>query len=244
MISFLLCAFNEEENIKATVDKIYESINTVKIIDNFEIVIVNDGSEDLTEKVILDLKSKDKNIIYCKNEKSLGLGKAIQKGLEYIKYPKFMIIPADNAMPTNAITLGLKNYNNADLVMIFPINSEYRSKFRNVFSILFRLVYAIFFDCYVFYVNAPFVGPTEKVKSLKFFSARLSIMSEITTKLLHSDITYCEIPAIYDDPPKRRKTIIFINLIDVTSSFVKLFIELKITHKDKFLKKAQRKKIY
>ena len=244
MISFLLCAFNEEKNIKATVDKIYESINNVKIIDNFEIVIVNDGSEDLTEKVILDLKSKDKNIIYCKNEKNLGLGKAIQKGLEYIKYPKFMLMPADNAMPTNAITLGLKNYNTADLVMIFPINSEYRSKFRNAFSILFRLMYAIFFDCYVLYVNAPFVGPTEKVKSFKLSSTRLSIMSEITTKLLHSNITYCEIPAFYEDPPKRRKTIIFKNLIDVILSFFKLFIELKITHKDKFLKKPQRKNIY
>ena len=137
MISFLLCAFNEEKNIKATIDKIYESINNVKLIDNFEIVIVNDGSEDLTEKIILDLKSKDKNIVYCKNEKNLGLGKSIKKGLKYIKYPKFMNIPADNAMPTNTITLALKHYHSADLIMVFPINSEYRSKFRNVYSIFF-----------------------------------------------------------------------------------------------------------
>ena len=34
----------------------------IKYIDNFEIVIVNDGSEDLTEKIVLDLKSKNKNI--------------------------------------------------------------------------------------------------------------------------------------------------------------------------------------
>ena len=244
MISFLLCAFNEEKNIKPTIDKIYESINNIKFIDNFEIIIVNDGSEDSTEKVILDLKSKDKNIIYCKNEKNLGLGKSIQKGLKYIKYPKFMVIPADNAMPTKTITLGLKHYNSADLVMIFPINSEYRSKFRNAFSIIFRLIYAIFFDCYVLYVNAPFIAPTEKVKNFKLFSVRLSVISEIVTKLLHSNITYCEIPAFYDDSAKKRKTVIFKNLLDVISSFFKLFIELKISNKNKFSKKSQRKNIH
>ena len=69
MISFLICAFNEEKYIKATVDTIYESIKKVKFIDKFEIVIVNDGSIDLTEEVIQNLQSKEKNITYCKNDK-------------------------------------------------------------------------------------------------------------------------------------------------------------------------------
>ena len=61
MISFLICAFNEEKNIKTTIENIYESINKVKFIDKFEIVIVNDGSEDLTEKIVQGLKLNDKN---------------------------------------------------------------------------------------------------------------------------------------------------------------------------------------
>ena len=64
MISFLICALNEEKHIKATVNTIYESIKKVKFIDKFEIVIVNDGSTDLTEEIILNLQSNDQNIIY------------------------------------------------------------------------------------------------------------------------------------------------------------------------------------
>ena len=52
MISFLVCAFNEEKYIKATIDTINKSVNNVGFIDKFEIVIVNDGSNDLTEKNI------------------------------------------------------------------------------------------------------------------------------------------------------------------------------------------------
>ena len=43
MISFLVCAFNEEKYIKATIDTINKSVNNVGFIDKFEIVIVNDG---------------------------------------------------------------------------------------------------------------------------------------------------------------------------------------------------------
>ena len=45
MISFLVCAYNEEKYIKATVDTIYKSVDEVEFIDKFEIVIVNDGSK-------------------------------------------------------------------------------------------------------------------------------------------------------------------------------------------------------
>ena len=42
MISFLICAFNEQEFIKATVDTINKSVSKLEFIDNFEIIIVQD----------------------------------------------------------------------------------------------------------------------------------------------------------------------------------------------------------
>ena len=54
-------------------------------------------------------------------------------------------------------------------------------------------MYLIFFDTYVNYINAPAVYPTKIVRNLKLKSNRFSIISEMITKLLHSDVTYCEI---------------------------------------------------
>ena len=69
MISFLVCAFNEQEFIRATVNTINKSVSRVEFIDKFEIVIVNDGSNDFTEKSVQELQSKFKNITYCKKYK-------------------------------------------------------------------------------------------------------------------------------------------------------------------------------
>ena len=244
MISFLVTAYNEEKYIKATVDTIYKSVKNVEFIEKFEIIIVNDGSDDLTEKNIQELKSDFKNITYCKNEKNLGIGASIKKGLKQVKYAKFMLLPGDNDVSINAITSALKQIHVTDLVMPFPINTEDRTKFRNITSKLYSLIYITFFDCCVNYINGPSIFPTEKVRNFKLHSNRNGIISEIITKLLHSDITYCEVPVFFGFQQKERAVITIKVLYDVIASFIRLFIEMKVFDKKKFSIRSKRKNIY
>jgi len=244
MISFLVTAYNEEKYIKATVDTIYKSVKNVEFIEKFEIIIVNDGSDDLTEKNIQELKSDFKNITYCKNQKNLGIGASIKKGLEQVKYSKFMLLPGDDDVAVDAITSTLKQINVTDLVMPFPINTEDRTKFRNIISKLYSLIYIIFFDCCVNYINGPSIFPTEKVRNLKLRSDRNGIISEIITKLLHSDITYCEVPVFFGFRQKERSIITIKVLYDAIVSFIRLFIEMKVFDKNKFSIRSKRKNIY
>ena len=244
MISFLVTAYNEEKYIKATVDTIYKSVKNVEFIEKFEIIIVNDGSDDLTEKNIQELKSDFKNITYCKNQKNLGIGASIKKGLEQVKYSKFMLLPGDDDVAVDAITSTLKQINVTDLVMPFPINTEDRTKFRNIISKLYSLIYIIFFDCCVNYINGPSIFPTEKVRNFKLRSNRNGIISEIITKLLHSDITYCEVPVFFGFQQKERAVITIKVLYDAIVSFIRLFIEMKVFDKNKFSIRSKRKNIY
>ena len=243
MISFLICAFNEEKQIESTYDSIKKALISTGIKD-YEIVIVNDGSLDDTESQVKKLLVKDKNVIYLKNQINLGYGNTLRKGLENINKDKFLIVPGDNDLPSDTITYALNNMNKADMIMFFPVNTDNRSKIRNVISILYRLVYLISFDCYVNYINAPCIYPTRKVKELKLISNRFSIISEITTKLLHSEITYCELPAFFQKSLRKRKTVTLKNLSDVIISYLKLYYEIKITKKNLFKTKAKRLNIY
>ena len=244
MISFLVCAFNEQDFIKPTVYAINKSVSKLEFIDNFEIIIINDGSEDLTEKNSKELESEFKNISYYKNEKNSGYGASIKKGLMHVKYSKFMVVPGDNDMSTEAIVATLTHLRSADLIMPFPVNTEDRAKFRNILSKIYTLIYITFFDCNVNYINAPAIFPAEKVKSLKLPSNRNGIFSEIVTKLLHSDISFTEVPYFNRFQKKSRSTVKLSLLYDVAVTFIKLFIEIKIINRNKFLKKARRKKDY
>ena len=244
MISFVVCAFNEEDNIEDTVASIREAVKLSEYDKNYEIVIINDGSKDKTKDVIFTLQKKFNNITYIQNSKNLGYGKSLIKGLNSITYEKFMVIPGDNDLPKNTIKIGLQNMHKADLVMLFPINTDNRSKIRNVVSIIFNLMYLIFFDTYVNYINAPAVYPTNIVKDLKLKSNRFSIISEMITKLLHKNITYCEIPTFFSPSLRVRRTVTLKNLSDVIVSFVKIFIDIKIIDKKKYQIKSKRINIH
>jgi glycosyltransferase involved in cell wall biosynthesis len=45
MISFIICAYNEEKNLKDTVQSIYDAIKNIKFNYEYEIIIVDDGTK-------------------------------------------------------------------------------------------------------------------------------------------------------------------------------------------------------
>ena len=71
----IIPVFNEQENIESVIDE-WQNI----IIDSeFDILIINDGSEDKTPIILERLKNKYKNL-YVINKKNRGHGNAIIDG--------------------------------------------------------------------------------------------------------------------------------------------------------------------
>lgn len=240
MISFVIPALNESRFIEPTINTINLSVKENKIT-NFEIIIIDDGSTDDLEIKVKDLQLKFNNIVFVKNAKNMGMGYSIKKAINLIKYEKFMILPGGNDIDSNPIAASLKFYHTSDLVMQFPINLEDRTKSRNIVSRIYSLLYVIFFNINVNYINGASLYPTKQVKELKLSSNRHGIISEIITKLFRLDITYSEFPVFYKFPNKARYTVTLKNLFDVFVSFVKLIFELKI--KNKTTVRARRKNI-
>ena len=240
MISFVIPALNESRSIEPTINTINLSVKENKIT-NFEIIIIDDGSTDDLEIKVKDLQLKFNNIVFVKNAKNMGMGYSIKKAINLIKYEKFMILPGGNDIDSNPIAASLKFYHTSDLVMQFPINLEDRTKSRNIVSRIYSLLYVIFFNINVNYINGASLYPTKQVKELKLNSNRHGIISEIITKLFRLDITYSEFPVFYKFPNKARYTVTLKNLFDVFVSFVKLIFELKI--KNKTTVRARRKNI-
>ena len=240
MISFIIPALNESRFIEPTINTINLSVKENKIT-NFEIIIIDDGSTDDLEIKVKDLQLKFNNIVFVKNAKNMGMGYSIKKAINLIKYEKFMILPGGNDIDSNPIAASLKFYHTSDLVMQFPINLEDRTKSRNIVSKIYSLLYVIFFNINVNYINGASLFPTKQVKELKLNSNRHGIISEIITKLFRLDITYSEFPVFYKFPNKARYTITFKNLFDISVSFMKLIFELRI--KNRTTVRAKRKNI-
>ena len=71
-ILLIIPAYNEEENIKKTIEKI-ENFS-----DEIDYIVINDGSTDSTEQILIENKIKHIKLIH-----NLGIGGAVQTGYKY-----------------------------------------------------------------------------------------------------------------------------------------------------------------
>jgi len=106
MIFILLPAYNEKPNLI----KILKKIKTLKKKKNYKltVVIVDDGSSDEIDKILI--KSKKKNIIYKRHKKNLGLHKALDTGFKYVlskakKEDIIVTLDSDNTHPIENLPL-------------------------------------------------------------------------------------------------------------------------------------------
>lgn len=78
-ISVIIPAYNEEENINYTLNKFANYLTMLKY--TYEIIVVDDGSNDNTSLVVEDFIKKDKNVFLLKNGNNKGKGYAVKKGI-------------------------------------------------------------------------------------------------------------------------------------------------------------------
>ena len=92
-LSVIIPCFNEKKTIQAILKKIIESLNNYKIVD-YEIIIVDDSSDDGTKELLNEIKNKEKIIIFF-HQTNLGKGAAIQTAIQHITGDITIIQDAD-----------------------------------------------------------------------------------------------------------------------------------------------------
>ena len=115
MKKILICAptYNEVGNIEIFCREIF------KINKKFDLLIIDDNSNDGTLEIIEKLKLKFKNLNLVKRKKKLGIGSAYRLGINYAvkkKYDAFMTLDADLSHDPKEIPLLIKKLSSNDFV--------------------------------------------------------------------------------------------------------------------------------
>ncbi|SMM98926.1 Glycosyltransferase [uncultured Candidatus Thioglobus sp.] len=88
-ISVIMPVYNGEKYLKEAINSILNQTFT-----DFEFIIINDGSTDNTENIILSYD--DERIIYIKNQENLKISKTLNKGIELAKGEYIARMDADD----------------------------------------------------------------------------------------------------------------------------------------------------
>ncbi len=111
LISIIIAAYNAEQHIGELFESLY-----AQIYKNIEIIVVNDGSSDLTSEIIEKNKSID-NRIQLINQENAGVSAARNRGLFIAKGDYVIFIDADDIMDKYMIVRLVENAQktNADI---------------------------------------------------------------------------------------------------------------------------------
>jgi dolichol-phosphate mannosyltransferase len=186
-------SYNEEKTIRDVVEKLYRVLS--EISEEFEIIIVDDGSNDNSRNIIKELLNDKIRAIF--HDKNLGIGEVLRSGYFNAKYDYVFIVPADGQFDTNELYL----------IKVIPEKtfiSFYRENLRN---------YGIFRKFLTFYnnviinriilgiktkdVNWVKVFPTNMIKKLNLKLRSSLIQTEICAKLERIGYKPIEIPSKY-----------------------------------------------
>ena len=105
----LITLFTPTYNRAHLLPRLYDSI-CKQTYTNFEWVIVNDGSTDKTDEIVLSFIADNRiNINYIKQENG-GKHRAVNRGVKEAKGELFFIADSDDMLPSNALDCVIKMY--------------------------------------------------------------------------------------------------------------------------------------
>ena len=227
MISVVVPAFNEQENLFATVDSLRAAAGEAGDVD-LEIIIVNDGSADDTGRIADGLAAGDARVRVIHQAVNRGLGAGLTAALAVAKYPKFMCVPGDNDVPRDMLAQMMMRHADADLVLGYFLNKEVRGRRRNVLSTLYNVIYMISFDIFIQYVNGPAIYPTALLRQITLRANRFSVISEATIKCLRRGCAFYEVGGYMRNGLQGSTSLSLRNLNEVAVSFVRLVTEIHV----------------
>lgn len=162
-LSVFYPCYNEEKNIKKTVDKTVPVLN--KIAKKWEIILINDGSKDNTASVLESIKKEySPNIKVITHSPNRGYGAALKSGLYNAKYQWIAFTDSDGQFDFSEIVnlVDKQQKTQADIVIGYYLSRKV-SKATIITSKIWELIVFILFGLRVTDIDCGFKLINKKV---------------------------------------------------------------------------------
>jgi teichuronic acid biosynthesis glycosyltransferase TuaG len=133
-ISVVIPAYNSERTIDKTISSVLN-----QSYDKFEIIIIDDGSQDNTVEVVNTIANKDKRIRLFRNEKNLGVSATRNRGISLAKGDWIAFLDSDDMWSTDKLEKQIKFINNNEHVNLLFTGSSFIDENNNPYSYVLKI---------------------------------------------------------------------------------------------------------
>lgn len=193
-VSITIPAFNEEKTIEQVSLNALSSIS--KLAKNYEILLVNDGSNDKTGKIIDSLKRKYKDKIrVIHHARNSGFSGAMKSCYENANGDYIFLGPADGQFDYSQIELFLEKIPKFDIVVAYRVKNE-ESIRRKVNSFFFHMIAKILFGIPLREFSSCILYSKEVRNSIKIHADPISclFLPELMYKSMKKNYKFAQVP--------------------------------------------------
>lgn len=114
-LSIILPVYNEEASIKNVISNVIFYIR--KYIDNFEVVVVNDGCTDKTLRILSEIKTLYPELRIASHERNKGYGSAVRTGIGLSQNERVFIMDSDGQFRIDDFEIFWKSRESYDFIL-------------------------------------------------------------------------------------------------------------------------------
>ena len=199
-LSIIIPAYNEEKRIATTISEVVAAAKN--ILDNFEIIVVDDGSKDKTyaeiQKVIVGIEDR---VHIIRHEVNQGVGAAFHYGLKLAKFPQLCLVPGDNAFNIEGIKTLFSQCGTVPLVISYRQNMEARAPLRHLLSRIATFFLRMITGFKIRDAHSLYLFPVAVTRSLAIKANGYGYHIETLSRLLKMQKQFKEVPVILNPKP-------------------------------------------
>lgn len=222
-VSVVIPALNEEGNIQGSIDSVTRAAE--RYFDDFEIIIVNDGSTDRTLEII-QYNITNPRIKVISHERPWGFGASYHDGRRHAAKTFTVMVHGDNAFDEDTLSNFFSNAGKADVICGYIANPVARNLTRRAISFCYTTSMNILFCMRLKYFNGLQIHKTKWLQHANIKSEGFGFQAELLIKAIKGGCSYLQIPTIHTERPGGGETKIFKmkNIRSVTRTVADLFL--------------------
>jgi glycosyltransferase involved in cell wall biosynthesis len=240
-ISIIVPCYNEEGNLKGTIEAVKGALSSVNRFSSHEILVYNDCSTDSTGPLADEIAKKEKNIKVIHNQKNMGFGFNYTDGVKRASKDYIMMVPGDNEIPLRAIEKVMARAGDADVIIPYTSNPGVRPFSRRVISRAFVALINAMFGLNVTYYNGTCLVKSRLLKKVPLKTWGFAYMAAILVRLLKSGASYSEVGVeIAQRSSGKTKAFAFRNVVSVVKAIMTLFWDVRVKERARYCGKPSK----
>ena len=225
-LSVVVPAYNEMGNLENAVKDVVHALRT---FDDFEVIIVNDGSQDSTGEVADRLAATIDRIRVIHHEGNRGFSASYQTGLANARMAYFTFVPGDHEVALESVEGIFDAVGRADLVVPYHGTPWNRAWHRRVLTWICTTQLNVLFSRHLHYYQGPTVYPTALARVLPNHTSGFFFATEMLVNALLMGYSWIEVPLTHHERTYgRSKAVKTSNIVNAQLTILRLWWNLRI----------------